>query len=125
MDILRIEHLSKIYGKGDTEVRALDDVSFTVKKGEALGIIGHNGAGKSTLLKLLVRLRQKQPAAYSGRCGYAYGWACVCGRNGYYHLGRDGAGYLPPPPNRSDLSVLQFDSHFDRRGKYDAALAAG
>ena len=40
MDILRIEHLSKIYGKGDTEVRALDDVSFTVPKGQFVAIIG-------------------------------------------------------------------------------------
>ena len=78
MDILRIEHLSKIYGKGDTEVRALDDVSFTANSGEILGIAGISGAG-----------------------------------------------HLSPPPNRSHLSVLQFDSHFDRRGKYDAALAAG
>ena len=49
MDILRIEHLSKIYGKGDTEVRALDDVSFTVPKGQFVDII----SGKSTLLHIL------------------------------------------------------------------------
>ena len=49
MDILRIEHLSKIYGKGDTEVRALDDVSFTVPKGQFVAIIGPSG----TLLHIL------------------------------------------------------------------------
>lgn len=53
MDILKIEHLSKIYGKGDTEVRALDDVSFTVPKGQFVTIIGPSGSGKSTLLHIL------------------------------------------------------------------------
>ncbi|WP_442600184.1 ABC transporter ATP-binding protein [Neobacillus sp. D3-1R] len=53
MNILEIKNLSKVYGKGETAVKALDDVSFSVKKGEFVVIIGPSGSGKSTLLHLL------------------------------------------------------------------------
>lgn len=53
MEILKCENVSKIYGKGETEVKALDNVSFTVGKGEFVSIIGPSGSGKSTLLHIL------------------------------------------------------------------------
>ena len=53
MDILRIENLSKIYGEGENRVKALDNVSFTVPKGQFVAIVGPSGSGKSTLLHIL------------------------------------------------------------------------
>ena len=53
MEILRTEHLTKIYGKGDNQVIAVNDVSFSVEQGEFVAIVGSSGSGKSTLLHLL------------------------------------------------------------------------
>jgi len=53
VNIVRTENLCKWYGKGETEVRALDDINLTIEKGEFLSVVGHSGSGKSTLLHLL------------------------------------------------------------------------
>lgn len=53
MEILRVENLNKIYGKGENQVKAVDNVSFSVQRGEFVAIIGASGSGKSTLLHLI------------------------------------------------------------------------
>ena len=53
MEILRIENLSKVYGKGESKVVAIDNISFSVQKGEFIAIVGASGSGKSTLLHLI------------------------------------------------------------------------
>lgn len=53
MEILKVESLCKIYGKGNNQVQALNDVSFSVEKGEFVAIVGQSGSGKSTLLHLI------------------------------------------------------------------------
>lgn len=53
MEILKVENLTKTYGKGENEVNAINNISFSVKKGEFVAIVGSSGSGKSTLLHLL------------------------------------------------------------------------
>ncbi len=53
MEILRVSHLTKVYGEGEATTRALDDVSFSVEEGEFVAIVGSSGSGKSTLLHLI------------------------------------------------------------------------
>ena len=53
MEILKVENLVKTYGKGETKINAVDDISFTSNKGEFVAIVGASGSGKSTLLHLI------------------------------------------------------------------------
>ena len=53
MEILKLNNLSKVYGKGDTQIKALDDVSFSVEKGEFVSFLVPSGCGKTTTLRMI------------------------------------------------------------------------
>ena len=58
MNVYKIENLTKVYGKGESEVKAINNVSFKVNEGEFIAIIGPSGSGKSTLLHSLAGLEK-------------------------------------------------------------------
>ena len=64
MELLRTEHLCKVYRTGENQVHALRDVSFSVEKGEFVAIIGQSGSGKSTLLHMIGGVDVPHPAMY-------------------------------------------------------------
>ena len=67
MNILKAVDLQKIYGQGETEVRALDGVNFEVEKGEFVAIVGTSGSGKSTMLHIIGGLIRE---GHCGRTGF-------------------------------------------------------
>ena len=103
MDILKVENLTKIYGKGENSFKALDNVSFSVKRGQFVAIVGPSGSGKSTLLHLIGGVDRPDG-------GHVY----VDGNDVYARNG-----------GRADLSVLQPDSGAECRGKYHTARVNG
>jgi peptide/nickel transport system ATP-binding protein len=54
--VLRVEHLTRVFGRGENMVRAVDDVTFSLKRGEITTVVGESGSGKSTLARLILRL---------------------------------------------------------------------
>ena len=70
MEILNVQHLTKIYGKGDNQVNALKDISFTLEQGEFAAVVGESGSGKSTLLNCLGALDNP-----------TYGHICIAGKD--------------------------------------------
>lgn len=101
MEILKVENLTKVYGKGENEVRALNGVSFSVEKGDFVAIIGPSGSGKSTLLHTLGGV--DRPTG---------GKVLVNGQDVYSRSDEQIA--FSPPRSRAYLSVLQPDSGFER-----------
>ena len=67
MNILEVQDLCKTYGTGETEVHALNHVSFSVRKGEFIAIIGESGSGKSVTLRALMRLPLPARCGSTGR----------------------------------------------------------
>ena len=97
MEILRVENLTKVYGKDEAKVTALDNVSFKVNKGEFVAITGSSGSGKSTLLHLIGGVDRPT----SGKV--------FIDNKDIYEMSNDNLAIFR---RRSCLSVLQFDSCF-------------
>ena len=113
MTILQTKDLRKIYGAGDTEVRALDGVDLTVEKGEFVAVVGTSGSGKSTLLHMLGGL--DRPTS---------GTVTVDGRDIFCPQGR-GADHLPPAEDRLRVPELQPGAGAQRVREHRPAHPAG
>ena len=106
MEILRAEHLTKIYGKGNTSVAAVNDLSLSVAQGEFVAVVGSSGSGKSTLLHMLGGV--DQPTEDTGRR--------------HLHAEHGKTGNFPAQADRSDLSVFQPDPDIKCGGKHYTAV---
>ena len=104
MEILRAEHLTKIYGKGNTSVTAVNDLSLSVAQGEFVAVVGSSGSGKSTLLHMLGGVDQPTE-----------GKVWIQGED-IYTLSTEKLA------NRSDLSVFQPDPDIKCGGKHYTAV---
>ena len=107
MEILRAEHLTKIYGKGNTSVTAVNDLSLSVAQGEFVAVVGSSGSGKSTLLHMLG--------------GVDGGEGLDTGRR-YLYAEHGKTGNFPAQADRSDLSVFQPDPDIKCGGKHYTAV---
>lgn len=94
MEILRVDNLKKVYGKGENAVHALDGVSFSVEQGEFVAIIGPSGSGKSTLLHIL------------GAVDVPTSGKVIMGGKDVFAQKRRSTGNIPQTPGWPDLSVL-------------------
>ena len=110
MEILRAEHLTKIYGKGNTSVTAVNDLSLSVAQGEFVAVVGSSGSGKSTLLHMLGGVDQPTE-----------GKVWIQGED-IYTLSTEKTGNFPAQADRSDLSVFQPDPDIKCGGKHYTAV---
>ena len=110
MEILRAEHLTKIYGKGNTSVTAVNDLSLSVAQGEFVAVVGSSGSGKSTLLHMLGGVDQPTE-----------GKVWIQGRR-HLHAEHGKTGNFPAQADRSDLSVFQPDPDIKCGGKHYIAV---
>lgn len=101
MEILKVENLTKVYGKGENEVRALNGVSFSVEKGDFVAIIGAFGQ------------RQINSSAHLGGVDRPTGGKVLVNGQDVYSRSDEQIAFSPPR-SRAYLSVLQPDSGFER-----------
>ena len=113
MEILRVENISKVYGKGPTQVKALDGVSFSVRKGEFIAIVGASGS------------RQVYSHAHNRRGRQAHIRQGIYRQYRYLQPECSQACHLQEKADRPYIPVLQPDTHFERGRKPDPALAVG